>query len=724
MKFPVLARGGPVAVALLALALVGSARAATAPASPTGILYDRVLPLSHIERYDGRTAAPPARPATWWQIYDELRRAADSPTGPDPLALRERARQQARSGVIPLALLDYRYERLTPDAAGRTGSGGAPVAGEPRQEARAFAAAALTDVSYRGADLAFVLDRAFWFGNAGAPSSIEADFDDARGFRPLRLDQPCRVSYATTGQKAIRLRARFADGAVREAGAAFTVATLSAPSPNDTLHVTATIPYLGQYGTGDAYVYLAPGRTALLNPVVVVEGFDIDNSYNWDELYQLLNQQNLIETLRADGYDAVVLNFTEATDYLQKNAFVLTELLQEVQAAVGPQTSVALVGPSMGGLVSRYALAYMEGHGIPHHVRTFVSFDAPHKGADIPLGIQYWMKLFSSQSADAAFLLSRLDQPGARQMLVYHYTDPPGSTGQADPLRAGFLADLAAAGDFPTGPRMVAVANGSGSRVGQGFAPGDQIIRYEYSVPFLTTIRGNVWAVPDQTSHVIFDGRIFVLFSTNLTQNVTVSGTQPFDSAPGGWRATMTQMDTTAVPYGDIIALHPSHCFIPTISALALDSNDLFYDIAGDPGLLTHTPFDAVYFPAANQEHVTITPENAVWLRAEIESGVTAVGPPTAGAWRTMLAPAAPNPFGGQVRLRFALPAAADVDLRVFGLDGGELARLAGGTLGAGVHDLTWSGRDAGGREVASGIYFVRLAVEGHVETQRIVHME
>jgi surfactin synthase thioesterase subunit len=61
----------------------------------------------------------------------------------------------------------------------------------------------------------------------------------------------------------------------------------------------------------------------------------------------------------------VVLNFTDATDYLQRNAFVLVNLLQQIQGIVGPQTTVALAGASMGGLVSRYALAYMETNGLP-----------------------------------------------------------------------------------------------------------------------------------------------------------------------------------------------------------------------------------------------------------------------------------------------------------------------------------------------------------------------
>jgi hypothetical protein len=95
---------------------------------------------------------------------------------------------------------------------------------------------------------------------------------------------------------------------------------------------------------------------------------------------------------------------------------------------LGPQGTVALAGASMGGLVSRYALAYMEKNGLPHPVRTYISFDSASLGADIPLGIQYWIKFFSTQASEAATLLAILDRPAARQMLVYHYSDPPGPT--------------------------------------------------------------------------------------------------------------------------------------------------------------------------------------------------------------------------------------------------------------------------------------------------------
>jgi hypothetical protein len=101
-------------------------------------------------------------------------------------------------------------------------------------------------------------------------------------------------------------------------------------------------------------------------------------------------------------------------------------------------------------------------------------------------------------------------------------------------------------------------------------------------------------------------------------QTVTVQPSSPWDNAPGGMSGTMAEMDSLAMPYGDLIALHPSHCFIPTISSLDLNVQDPFYNIAGDPNLYALTTFDSLYFPTWNQGHVTITPENRWWFLQEI----------------------------------------------------------------------------------------------------------
>jgi hypothetical protein len=632
--------------------------------------------------------------------------------------------------VIPLAILDRRYERVRPgaldDGTLRRGTGGQleVAGGSPLVEARAVAAAALVPRTFRGSDVTFALERRWWFADdAPAPRAIAIDFADGLGPRPVRLGERVRVRYTSTGERTLRARITRADGSQGEAGFRVDVAALATPTPDDTLHVTATIPWHGAFGTGDAYVDLAPGHAAITNPVIVSEGFDLDNSMNWDELYALLNRENLIETLRADGFDAIVLNFTDATLPIEENAFVVTELVQQVEAAIDPNATVALVGPSMGGLCTRYALAYLETQGIPHRVRTWISFDGPHAGADIPLGLQHWINFFAGQSASAATFLSELSAPAAREMLVNHFSATAGGAAHAAPERDSLAASFAAVGGYPHLTRRVAIANGSGTAAAQGFAPGAQVISYQYG-SILVSITGNVWALPNLASQKIFDGSLRIAFSTTK-QAVTVSGTPAWDGAPGGWRASFTELDTTAAPFGDIVALYPSHCFIPTISALALSTGDPFFDVAtaGDP--LALSPFDAIYWPAENQEHVLITPENAVWLRNEIEQGT--VGVPGDGAFGPHGAPTltgAPNPFTGAARLAWALPVAGAIDLRIYGVDGREVRSLAHGIYAAGTHATAWDGRDARGARAPAGVYFARLVTPHGSVTRRMVRLD
>lgn len=692
--------------------------AALAPLAASGVLYDRVLPLSRLEELDGGAAAPAVDRARWRQAWDELRRASFAPSAaPELAALDAAARAAVERGVLPIALFDRAYDRLVPGSLER----GEPAA----RPTRAVAAAVLARPTHRGGDLTFVLDPALLLVDGALPRGIAVDFADGLGFRAVAPGEPVRVRYTRTGTHVLAARLTRADGSVAVARFAFPVAALATPLPDDTLHVTATIPWQGAHGTGRAYVALAPGHTAITNPVVVIEGFDIDNTMYWDELYTLLNQQNLLESLRADGFDAVVLDFTEATAPIQQNAFVVAELIQQVQAQVAPTTTLALVGASMGGLCSRYALAYMETNALPHRVRTWISFDAPQLGANIPLGLQYWIQFFSGQSASAADFLAALNSPAARQMLLYHVTNPPTNSGAADPLRAALTADLAAVGDWPALPRRVAIANGSGRAASQGFAPGAQLIRYEYS-ELLAALTGNVWALPDMVSGTIFNGRIRILFSTT-TQTVTVNGTLPWDGSPGGSRASMAQLDTTQAPYGDIVALHPSHCFIPTVSSLALSPAGPFFDVSAAGSLAGLTPFDAVFWPDANEEHVSLTVASAAFVRSEIAAGLVSVGPDggEAGADGGRLAlSVGPNPFSSSARVRFVLPRAGRASVAVYGVDGRLVRRLADGEFGAGGHEVVWDGRDGAGSRVRAGVYWVRAEHDGIRRTARAMRLE
>jgi hypothetical protein len=665
----------------------------------------------------------------WRQIYYELYRASlEQPAWPDIIEIRERASRAGRDGSIPIAFMDLGYSRINPAAfenePGLMMRAGLPKIGADQiLEKRVFAVAPLRDYTYRGADVEFSLEPDLFFTNRPVtPASISIDFDDGRGFLLLEINDRCQVSYAQPGPKCVRVRADFDDGTSLWGGFGFDVRQLQVPAPDDTLAVTASIPYLGEYATGEAYILYGGSHTSLTNPILVIEGFDIDNTMNWEEIYEAMNQESMIETLSTLGYDAVVLNFTDATDYIQRNSFAVVELIDEINSLVPPDVDIAIIGASMGALCGRYALAYMEDQGLDHNTRTFISFDGPHKGANIPLGMQYWIKFFSGQSEDAASMLESLGTPAPRQMLVYYFTDPPGSTGESDSLFGGFLADLAAVGSYPADPRKVAVANGSGYMIDQGFAPGEQIILYEYS-SLLVDIIGNVWAVPDSVNHIIFDGLLDLIWPFPDDQLVVyVEGTKPYDSAPGGTRSSMADMDSTEAPYGDVIALHDKHCFIPTVSALDLDTDNLFYDIANDPDILAHTPFDTVYYPVENENHITITAESKEWFLAEIAWGTGAGVDVSIPALRgPMLERNRPNPFHTATTIRFSVPEVQHVEIEIFDVTGRRVARLLNGRPKAGPNQTTWDGKDDLGRPAASGIYFCTLKTPEGTATQPLV---
>jgi FlgD Ig-like domain/Lecithin:cholesterol acyltransferase len=674
--------------------------------TPSGILVDRVLPMAHLEELDGTPAASLVSLPRWRQAVHELSRASEIPlTWPNPRALG----QEASPREIPLAVLWVGYDRLMESGKSRA--------------AEVFAFTPLREYSFYGQDQVFSLspDHILVHGTEPVIRWV-FDADDGLGWRDLVPGKPLNVSYPGTGSKILRMVAELKDGRLLHGSAHLNVKRLLTPDPTETWTVTATESYQGVAASGQAYLYLADGHTAPTNPVVVVEGFDLDNTMNWPVLYDLLNQENMLEEIRAAGFDAVVLDFTEATEPIQRNAFVLTELLDQVQTAAGAETPVTLVGASMGGLVSRYGLLWMENQGLDHNVRTFISFDSPQTGANIPLGLQHWLDFFKGESADANFLLSRLDTPAARQMLLYHLNDPTPSSPSPDPMLDSFQADLASLGDWPLAPRLVAVANGSGLGADQGFGPGEQIIRYEYR-SLLVDIDGNVWAVPDQNTQVIFDGMLNLIWPLPDTyQTSTVSGTLPWDNAPGGSRQSMAQMDNTAAPYGDIVALHNAHCFIPTISALALDVADPFFDIAGTADLLDYSPFDAVYYPAANQGHIAVTVENKAWIMAELQSGLTPVEDfPSPEMTGLVLYPAAPNPFNPKTEISFRLAEKSAVVLQVHDLSGRVVRTLISGEIREpGRHAVAWSGVDDTGQTLASGVYLYSLQVGDQVRTNRL----
>ena len=68
-----------------------------------------------------------------------------------------------------------------------------------------------------------------------------------------------------------------------------------------------------------------------------------------------------------------------------------------------------------------------------------------------------------------------------------------------------------------------------------------------------------------------------------------------------------------------------------------------------------------------------------------------------------------PNPFNPATTIRYELPQAAQVTLKLYNLLGQEVSTLVNERQEAGFHTILWNGRNGAGRTVASGVYFYRL---------------
>ena len=302
----------------------------------------------------------------------------------------------------------------------------------------------------------------------------------------------------------------------------------------------------------------------------------------------------------------------------------------------------------------------MESKNIDHNTRLFISFDTPHRGANVPLGNQYWLKYFSNEPK-AQESVEVLSTPAAKQMLVYHESseslrplsffkfgilwttvDAPNidsqylvTTPKPNAKFNDFFNKLYELGNYPDNLRKIAISNGRGDGE-ERFDKYQQLVVWNHD-GYIADITGNTWSSSQGIKKLIFQGKIDILLDSITTNEARVytSHAMPYDSSPGGHTNTSALIaEGSTMGRGNIINRVSSETFIPTISALDIHTHDLdyrndgwyifeddlFHNIRADPNILQKTPFDAIYYPTNNQEHVTITEENKQWILCEIFS--------------------------------------------------------------------------------------------------------
>ncbi|MCK4236430.1 MAG: T9SS type A sorting domain-containing protein, partial [Candidatus Krumholzibacteria bacterium] len=82
-----------------------------------------------------------------------------------------------------------------------------------------------------------------------------------------------------------------------------------------------------------------------------------------------------------------------------------------------------------------------------------------------------------------------------------------------------------------------------------------------------------------------------------------------------------------------------------------------------------------------------------------------------------------PNPFNPITTIRFDVPKRGRVRLAVYDVQGRLVRVLLDGEVDAGSRELVWNGKDVGGRNVSSGVYFYSLETPGFTQSRKMILM-
>lgn len=357
---------------------------------------------------------------------------------------------------------------------------------------------------------------------------------------------------------------------------------------------------------GFARVYYAAGHRGIQRPVIMADGFNLGRS-DLDALYLGLEADfPLIGSLKQRGHDVILLGYDDRGASILDNAETAIAAIHRTIASQLGDASLTVGGFSMGGIVTRYALAKLEHQRIDHRTGLYFSYDSPHRGAVIPIGLQ----AFSHFIPVANNFAKQMNSSAARQMLWRHYNSEDGTVG-VDPEREKFLAALGEVGGWPRRPRLLAVANGRGDGVGLDVPPGQTALastgdRVYPGTTLLTQAEG----------HEVVVAELKRLFP-KAEKTITTSGFPALDGAPGGTLGSYRILATMLEKVGATVDLrHPDVCFVPTVSAVAIRDLDRPDDLYANVDGLSPEESDVDEFLCSSTTtgHTAITEELGTWL--------------------------------------------------------------------------------------------------------------
>jgi hypothetical protein len=654
----------------------------------SGLLLDQSLPQFNPAKFVQSNQTPITHRMEWLMVHQQFYYSqVGSPNAnlSDPFSIYDKAKDYRLQGIIPIAGMFVNYHQIRKDEQEQYFTLDTLTdqledtirSGNPYESKTVFLASVLESSSLSGLVRFSVPVDMFYSNISSGLQLYSVDLGDGLGPRVLDIGQDgdLEARYLEAGEKTIT--AVFIHNNTTYTCKS-TLMVESAWEPNLS-RGCAGMCYDSEWDdpntTARAYIKYGSDCQKLSRPLIIVEGFDAKDEYGFQDLYIALNngRENaigFIETAADAGYDVIILDFEgRGGADMRENGRVLERLINYCNEQTNYSEPLIVMGHSMGGVVSRWTLRKMELEGKNHNTRLYVSSDAPHQGANIPLGIQQISKKFNNYTLgyvpEIAVNYNALNSTAARQLLLSYVEN----NGQAMPEHTNFYNELDTMG-YPSCKR-IAISLGSPTTrlrdpdapdMGIDYNPGDEILRVfkdvgnvdvwvaTADVKFETYSWANSTVTNHQTAFIgvkVITGwwsakdfcfcwktKESYLFGGPYQGIQTVS--RAYDHVPGGLTGTQREVKDgiNAAANDPSLATDNNrgyHCIVPTHSSLDVSSPHNQSENLNKTvqELLTQnlTPFSEIFMFEKNNNHAgQMRNEVRNFLTTNYNSSVTLLG--------------------------------------------------------------------------------------------------
>lgn len=475
---------------------------------PTGLLRDYAIEEEDLDLYTGFSPLTDKNKVTIVRYAGLLSSIKSAALISDPIKGFESTLKHwdktKNTNVIRLSIMSFDYAQIKSDALTsglieyKNGQVKNVTSANPYQIRKVFAGCCI-DYTTTNHEVSIILPQDYLLTNTEYANFA---IDYGTGFIPLSPNKPLKATLKD-GENSIIIKVQLDNGETLTSHTAIVVQPDEKANTRlgfiDFLHqpdATKTITgkaYNGVQTSAKISIKYGVGHNSIIKPFIFVEGFDPrclspETDGVWNFVYLYKDYYKKIEDLRSRGYDIIYVDWNKSEEYIQANANTLIEVLSFVnaqKAAINSTEPNVVMGHSMGGLIARYALKKMEDKNIKHEVNTYISYDSPHLGAHIPLGVLYGFHAIRKFVKDYNILTALIELLGdididkyiqygeslaystaAQQMLVY-YVDPAGWFNNSEHI--AWQKEINALG-FPKGDsgatfNMLAISNGNYSSI-------------------------------------------------------------------------------------------------------------------------------------------------------------------------------------------------------------------------------------------------------------------